>query len=244
MIDLSPLDRHERVSLSFSGGKDSLAVVYLLRSYLDRITLYHLDTGDLLPEVREIVRYVEAFAPNFVRIQGDVAGWIAQNGLPTDLLPHSAHVVGQSMGEHGAHLVPRYMCCHANLMLPLYERMRDDGNTLVIRGTKAVDMARLPVRSGETEHGIELWLPLQDWSHDDVFAYLRSVGAPISRIYDHVVNSPECARCSAWWGEKRASYLKQYHPEIFEDYAARLRIVWGEIVEPVRSLQREFEGIG
>lgn len=240
MIDTSSLDRHEKIALSFSGGKDSLACVYLLSPYLDRITIYHLDTGDLLPEVRDVVRHVEGFAPNFIRIQGDVDAWIAEHGLPTDLLPHSAHVIGQAMGEHGAHLVPRYMCCYANLMQPLFERICADGNTLLIRGTKGADMKRLPTRSGDMEGGIELFLPLSGWSHDQVFAYLRSVGAPVSRIYDHVTNSPECARCSAWWGEKRAAYLKQHHPEIWTEYAARLRVVMGEIIGPLRALQAEY----
>lgn len=243
MIDIAPLDRHTKIALSFSGGKDSLACVYLLRPHLDRITLYHLDTGDLLPEVHEIVRHVEAFAPHFVRIHSDVDGWIAAHGLPTDLLPHSAHIVGQAMGEHGAHLVTRYMCCHANLMQPLIERIMADGNTLLIRGTKAADMKRLPIRSGESQAGVELWLPLEDWGHDDVFAYLRSVGAPINRIYDYVTNSPECARCSAWWGEKRAAYLREFHPETFKEYAARMRVVMGELMGPLRTLAAEYAEI-
>ena len=240
MIDMSPFDRHAKIALCASGGKDSLACIYLLRPYLDRITVYHMDTGDLLPEMMEIARHIEAMVPYFIRVQGDVHGWIRQNGLPTDLLPHSAHGVGQAMGEHSTRLVTRYQCCYANLMLPLFQRVVGDGNTLVIRGTKAADMKRLPMRSGDVDGGIEIMLPLQDWSHEDVFAYLRSVGAPISRVYDHVTNSPECARCSAWWGEKRAEYLKRYHPEIWKDYAARLRTVAAEIAEPIRTLQNEL----
>lgn len=244
MIDLSPLDRHNKIALCFSGGKDSLACVYLLRAHLDRLTIYHLDTGDLLPEVHEIVAHVEGFAPHFVRVQTDVAAWIAEWGMPTDLLPFGAHPVGIAMGDMKTRLVTRYACCYANLMLPLFERIRSDGNTLVIRGTKSVDMEQLPRRDGEVGDGFELMLPLQNWSHDDVFAYLRSVGAPINRIYDYVTNSPECARCSAWWNERRASYLRRYHPAIFADYAARMRIVAAEVAAPLANLQTEMAEIG
>lgn len=243
MIDISAFDRHEKIALCASGGKDSLACVYLLRPYLDRLTVYHMDTGDLLPEVMEIVNHVEAMVPYFIRIKGDVRSWIAENGMPTDLLPHSAHAVGQSMGEHATRLVTRYHCCYNNLMMPLFNRVVGDGNTLVIRGTKAVDMKRLPMKSGDVDGGIEIMLPLQDWSHEDVFAYLRSVGAPICRVYDHVTNAPECARCSAWWGEQRAAYLKRYHPDIWQDYAARLRAVAAEIAEPMRTLEAELAEI-
>jgi 3'-phosphoadenosine 5'-phosphosulfate sulfotransferase (PAPS reductase)/FAD synthetase len=237
------LARHEKIALSFSGGKDSLACVYLLRPFMDRITIYHTDTGDLLPEVREIVRHVEGFWPRFVRIQGDVNGWIEKNGLPTDLLPHSAHPVGRAMGEHSGAFVSRYACCFENLMRPTYERIKGDGNTLLIRGTKNCDMRAMPTRSGQMIDGIEIWLPIEQWSNDHVFAYLRSVGAPICRIYDHVTNSPECARCSAWWGEKRATYLREFHPELWRDYAARMRAVRDEITGPMENFQREMAGL-
>lgn len=243
MINMAPLTRHKKIALSFSGGKDSLACVHLLREHLNDITIYNLDTGDLLPEMRESIDRVEAFAPHFVRIQRDVNAWIAEHGLPTDLLPHSAHQVGQAMGEHKAKLVARYDCCYLNLMAPLFERVRADGNTLLIRGTKAVDMKKLPVKSGDVSDGLEIWYPLQEWSNDQVFACLRDKGVPLPRVYEHVVNSPECARCSAWWGEGRAAYLKQHHPELWRDYDARLQIVIGEIAAPLRLLWREA-GVG
>ena len=238
-LDLSILDRHERIALSFSGGKDSLAVVYLLRDHLDRVAVYHLDTGDLLPEQVEVVRHVERMAPNFVRVETHVNDWIARNGLPTDLLPYSAHEIGQAMGA-GRKLVTRFECCYANLMLPLWQQIVDDGNTLVIRGTKRADMARLPASSGEVYDGVELFHPLDNWTNDDVFAYLDEVGAPISRVYQHVTNSPECARCPAWWGEKRAAYLRQFYPSLFADYALRLRVVSAEITGPLNNLGAEL----
>jgi 3'-phosphoadenosine 5'-phosphosulfate sulfotransferase (PAPS reductase)/FAD synthetase len=243
MIDLSPLDRHERIALCASGGKDSLAVVYLLRPYLHRLQVYHLDTGDLLPEVMEIARHVEAMAPNFVRVQTDAMGWIAKHGLPTDLMPHSAHPIGRAMGEDRIALVPRYECCWANLMQPLWDRIRADGNTLLIRGTKRIDMKRLPVPGGGNDSGVEFWLPIEDWSNADVFAYLRSVGAPICRVYDTVTNSPECARCSAWWGERRAEYLRQHHPELWRDYSRRMRAVLAELWSPLQALNHEIGGV-
>lgn len=238
---MNPLDRHSKIALSFSGGKDSLACVYLLRDQLHRITIYHLDTGDLLPEVHEIVAHVEKFAPHFVRVKTNVAAWIAQWGMPTDLLPYSSHPLGRAMGQEGAVLVPRYDCCFNNLMHPIYERIKADGNTLIIRGTKRIDLDKLPADSGPTLDGVELFLPIRDWSHQQVFDYLRSVGAPINRIYDYVTNSPECARCPAWWNEKRAAYLRAFHPTLFREYAARLRVVGAAIQEPLGNLMRELQ---
>lgn len=241
MIDTSPLDRHTLVALSFSGGKDSLACVHLLRDHLDHITIYHLDTGDLLPEMQESVERVREFAPHFVTLTTDVRMWIAENGLPTDLLPYSAHAVGQAMKE-GPRLVPRYTCCYRNLMLPVWGRIRDDGNTLCIRGTKTVDMPHMPVLSGEVHEGVELWYPVQAWTHADVFRYLHDVGAPVPRIYDRTNNAPECARCTAWWGEDRARYLREFHPALFVEYRAGLQIVAAEIKRSLADLNHELEG--
>lgn len=238
--DLEPLSRHRKIALSFSGGKDSLACVYLMRAHLHRITLYHLDTGDLLPEVVEIVEHVKAFAPAFVHVRSDVAGWIAEHGLPSDLVAHSAHPIGRMMGEHKVKVVSRYDCCGENLMRPIYERMRDDGNTLLIRGTKACDMQKLPATSGDDTDGMEIFYPLLSWSHANVMSYLRNVGAPICRVYEHQPNAPECARCPAWWSEGRAAYLRQYHPALFADYRTRLHAVAAEIHKPLQHLRREM----
>lgn len=237
-----PLHRHVKVALSVSGGKDSLAVVYLLRPFLDRITVYHMDTGDLLPEIQEVVEHVKGFAPNFVHIRGDVDAWMAQNGMPSDLVPYQAHEVGRVTGQEKSRLVGRYQCCFANLMWPITERIFADGNTLLIRGTRKSDMPRVPAPSGAVMDGMEFWNPIEYWSRDDVMSYLRSVEAPISRLYDHMTNAPECARCPAWWGEKRAAYLKRFHPDLWRGYADRMRLVAREIEGSIRDFSAELAG--
>jgi 3'-phosphoadenosine 5'-phosphosulfate sulfotransferase (PAPS reductase)/FAD synthetase len=237
---MSPLDRHKKIALSFSGGKDSLTVVWLLRDRLEDLTIYHLDTGDLLPEMRESVAWVERIAPHFVRVETKVNDWIVQNGMPTDLLPYTVHPVAEAMGEKHTRLVPRYDCCYSNLMMPLFARVCADGNTLMIRGTKRVDMPKLPVADGEVMNGVEFHYPLQDWTNEQVMAYLRDNGVPIPRVYEHAVNSPECARCSAWWNEGRAAYLKRHHPEIYRDYRARMEVVAAAIEVPLANLRREL----
>jgi 3'-phosphoadenosine 5'-phosphosulfate sulfotransferase (PAPS reductase)/FAD synthetase len=227
------LARHKRVALGISGGKDSTAAAYLLRRHWDRIRFYHADSGDLLPEVRDVVRELRDILPNLTVVRSDVAGWIAANGLPSDLVPHTAEAMGHARGE-GVRLVSRYACCSASRMNPIYQRIRRDGHTLLIRGTKRADMKRLPMRSGQMLDGIELLLPLEDWSDADVMDYLRDVGAPVSTAYQHFTNLPECATCSAWWHEGRAAYLRERHPALFERYRARMAMVL-EAVGPVSA---------
>lgn len=243
-MDFTPLDRHTgRIALSFSGGKDSTAVVYLLRDRLPEMTVYHVDTGDLLPEMVEVVEQVRAMCPCFVTIRTDPNAWMARNGMPSDLVPHSSHWVGEQMGEGRRRLVPRYDCCYRNLMRPLYDRIHADGNTLLIRGTKAVDMKRLPLASGAvSEDGIELFYPIQGWSNEQVFTFLRDQDAPISRVYDHFENAPECATCPAWWNEKRMPYLRARHPHLADQYKARLDAIAAEVLPSIGALASEMSG--
>lgn len=236
---ISPvLFSHEKVALHFSGGKDSLAVAHLLRPYWDRLTFYHVDTGDLLPEVREIVSDMERQVPRFVRIASNSRAWAEVNRLPSDLVPHTGTMPAKLMGAKTL-ISARYECCGHNLWLPMHERMVADGISLVIRGTKHCDMAKLPAVSGDTSLGYELWLPIEDWSHERVFAYLREVGAPICRVYESAVNSPECATCTAWWTEGRAAYLAKYHPELSAIYRHKLAAVVAEVGPVWASLQAE-----
>jgi 3'-phosphoadenosine 5'-phosphosulfate sulfotransferase (PAPS reductase)/FAD synthetase len=245
--DLSPIVAQRAPALSFSGGKDSTAVLTMLRraGMLDRVTVYHLDTGDLLPEMREhVARQMEGL-PRAVRIETDVAGWQATHGLPSDLLPHTQHWVGRAMGEgRGGRLVARYDCCWANLMEPCFSRMQADGASMVIRGTKRADMARLPVETGILAGGVELFYPLADWSHDDVREYLRDAGVSLPPLYDTMTNAPECARCTAWWSEGRGAYLRDNYPALHSDYAARLAVVAAEIGASSAPLRRELDACG
>jgi 3'-phosphoadenosine 5'-phosphosulfate sulfotransferase (PAPS reductase)/FAD synthetase len=234
------LAKHEKVCIAYSGGKDSLACVHLLRDYLDGITIYHNELDDVLPETRESVAVVEAFAPHFVRIMTPVSAFIARHGLPSDLLPHASHPLGQEMGESIHRLVWRYDCCSLNLMKPLMDRVLADGNTLMIRGVKTCDMQRLPAKDGDVQNGIEVFHPIEDWSDADVFAYLRAVGAAVPRFYDYTSQGIDCARCSAWLSEGRGAYLRQFHPDLYRDYRARLQVVAEEIAGPLALLAREM----
>jgi phosphoadenosine phosphosulfate reductase len=239
MIDAARLDRHDKIALCVSGGKDSLACVELLRGEFDRITVYHVDTGDLLPEMVASVARIVAQVPHFVRIETDVGRWILDHGLPSDLLPPAQHPIGWLRGESKIRLVLGHECCWFNRMAPLWQRIKDDGNTLLIRGTKRVDQPRLPLEDGEQQDGIELYHPLQEWSNDQVFAFLALHHIPLPRLYDYVVQAPDCARCSAWWIDGRSAYLRRYHPLLWREYDTRLQAVIDEVAPSLALLRRE-----
>jgi phosphoadenosine phosphosulfate reductase len=243
VVDFSLLEQHPgRSAVSFSGGKDSTLLVWLLREAgrLGDVTVYHTDPGDFFPELREHIAEVESWCPNFIRIQTNSQAWGRENGWPSDLVPHSSHFLGQQM-EEGPRLSARYDCCFANLMWPLYSRIKADGHTLLLRGTRRSDMKRLPVKTGDNPDGVELFYPIQEWTEDQVFAFVKEHGVPLPRYYDHFRQGPDCARCTAWWGENRAAYLRDHHPELFMDYQERMTVIAGAVARPLLNLQRELQ---
>ena len=232
---------HDKMALQFSGGKDSLALAYLLKPYWGRLTFYHLDTGDLLPEIRDLVARFAAKVPHFLRVETDARGWTEQNGLPSDLVPYTGSQAGVLIGWGKQRIIDRLDCCATNNMAPLHQRMVADGITLVIRGTKRSDLPRLPHEGGDTGMGYHLWLPLLDWSDGDVFAFLAERGVKLPPIYDNRVQSPECATCPAWWNEGRAAYLREHYPDLFDVYRERLARVYREVSPVFQTLLTEME---
>lgn len=245
MIDWSPILRHAgRAAFFFSGGKDSTAVLWLLKQagMLDRVTVYHLNTGDLLPDMVAHVAALRRHCFNFVEVRTDPKAWAAQHGEPSDLVPYTAHSVGQQVGE-GVKLSARYDCCYANLMAPIYERAVCDGNTLILRGTRRSDMTRLPAADGETHDGVEMFYPIQEWSDADVFAYLAREGVALPALYGHFRQAPECATCPAWWHEGRGPYLRTHHPAMYAEYYGRVSRVAEGINGPLRAYKAMVEDL-
>jgi 3'-phosphoadenosine 5'-phosphosulfate sulfotransferase (PAPS reductase)/FAD synthetase len=240
------IERHGpgRTAFSFSGGKDSTACAFLLRELADQVTVYCVDTGDLMPDTQATIAAVRPMFPHFELIRTDVGSWIDANGLPSDLVPYHSHWIGRAIGQAAEPLVHRYDCCWHNIMWPILERVKQRGHTLLIRGTKAADMPRLPIGDGQTADGIEMAYPLQDWTDEQVFAFLREQPIAVSPVYAHGKGQLDCATCPAWWAERRGAYLKANHPELFTRYADRFSRVTAALAEPFDALVAEIDVVG
>lgn len=232
----------KRCALQFSGGKDSLACLYMLRPFIERgLPVYWTHTGDTIPETLAVVERVRAWVPDFRVIEADVLAWKEEHGLPSDVTTAQSTWIGAQYAMTNTRLVGRFDCCWHNLMRPMHERMLADGVDLVIRGTKLADTGRVPA-SGVTEH-YDVLLPVEGWSHADVFVYLADAGAPRSQVYDSFrsISAPECLHCSAWWDDGKAAYLKQLHPDKVEQYAVNLQTIRAELARRVQELDKQIE---
>lgn len=234
------LARHKKVALQFSGGKDSLVMLHLLSPWLSDVSVYWLNSGDPYPETLHSVAYARTLAPDLIEIEGDVHAKIQQYGIPSDVVPVSATPIGVVSSGEGFLIQDRYSCCARTIMLPLHQRMRDDGITAIIRGQKQCDKHKSPAKNGDVTDGFELCFPLEDWTDDDIHQYLKEWNIPVPAYYSVLKGGPDCMCCSAWWEEGRSRWLRNY-PDKFETYQGRLAMIQVAVQPHLAAFNSEVE---
>jgi 3'-phosphoadenosine 5'-phosphosulfate sulfotransferase (PAPS reductase)/FAD synthetase len=233
--------RHKQAALQFSGGKDSLAVLYLMRPWWDRLTVYHVDSGDAFPETRELVAKVAELVPRFRLVQGRQPEVLQTYGWPADLVPVSCTPFGRMLGSGAPALISRYDCCYNSLMLPLWEQMQADKITLIIRGQKNADALKPPLRSGDVLEGVEYLYPIEDWDEERLRAFLEASDVELPRYYQEgMTSAPDCRHCTAWLEHRMPTYVERHHPDLAPELFRRLRIVRNAIQADARALQEAF----
>jgi 3'-phosphoadenosine 5'-phosphosulfate sulfotransferase (PAPS reductase)/FAD synthetase len=199
--------------LHFSGGKDSLACLYLLEPRWHEIIVAWVNTGAAFPETLALMERVRALVPDFREIKSEQT--IEREGYPVDVLPVAATPLGYLLsGNEGRRFQSRYACCQAALWVPLMRAMKEWGATVVIRGQKRVDRRRAPITSGAFADGIEYQFPLEDWSDADVFRYLAERGIELPANYAAGMGTGlDCWNCTAYLDENagRLEYMREHH---------------------------------
>lgn len=230
--------RHQRVALQVSGGKDSLALLYLFRPWWDQLCVFWLNPGDPFPETIALMEKIKAEVPFFSEVQGRQKEIIARDGWPSDVVPHAYTTNGNFIfGETPFKVQSRLDCCFRALMLPMHERMKELGVTCILRGKRSEEKDKSPSRSGETHDGFELIYPLWDWSESDVLAYLDREGVELPESYAHATHSLDCISCTAWWGEGLSHFLKAKYPEQHGEYVRRITLIKQAIADQMADCE-------
>jgi phosphoadenosine phosphosulfate reductase len=212
-------DRHEKVALMFSGGKDSLACLHLIEKYLDRTVVVWVNTGANFPEIEALMKETKAKVPHFFEITTNQPKSIEANGYPVDVVPVNYTNLGQSVTSiKDLKLRSYFDCCAENFWMPCDTEMRKLGITGVIRGQRQSEGHRAPIKSGHIEHGIEYLLPIESWTDSEVMDYLRSKDVVIDERLSMAHSSLDCWNCTAFMAEssERFKYIKKNHPSKYE----------------------------
>jgi 3'-phosphoadenosine 5'-phosphosulfate sulfotransferase (PAPS reductase)/FAD synthetase len=219
--------------LQFSGGKDSLACLYLLKARWQEITVAWTNTGAAFPETIDYMQRIRSLVPHFMEIAGKQN--IVQEGHPADLLPTVRTALGQAIAaKPAARFQSRWSCCSAAIWQPMHEAMKTMGAKVIIRGQKRADNLKAPIASGFTHEGIRVEFPLADWTDEDVYAFLEREGVELPPNYLAGMRTGlDCWNCTAYLAENagKLAYLRERHPEKFLQVKA--------ILEELRAASRD-----
>lgn len=241
---IEAINRHERIALQFSGGKDSLACLHLLRDNWHKIIVCWVNTGDAFPETLEQMRQIRNMVPHFREIRSDQRAQITATGWPVEVVPVTRTPLGRAFDGHNKQIMQPYsMCCGANIWEPLRLAMVGMGVTLIIRGTRISDPRKSSVRSGDVIDGVEYLHPIEGWSSDQVKAYLRDHGVELPGHYAYVNTSLDCRMCTAFLHENvgKMRYMREKHPADYQEIISRIREIHDATASEMRHIQAALE---
>ena len=119
-------ERHSKVALQFSGGKDSCVLLHLLAPYLDQLTVVWANSGDAAKETLDQMDRVRDLVPHFLEVKSDQPKQIDQFGYPTERYEHLGFHARETAGRN-----PNVQAPTCNLVLlgepliPLYDAMKE-----------------------------------------------------------------------------------------------------------------------
>lgn len=231
-------------ALQFSGGKDSLACLYLNQDRWDQMYIIWLNTGAAYPETVEWMARWKERLPHFVEVKSDQPANLEKFGWPVDLLPVNNAPIAPSLGLNPrVKLQPYIGCCAANIWYPMQDATARLSVTNIIRGQRASDKRRSArVTNGFQENGITYWLPIEHWSTENVFSYLRSVGAELPPYYAWgEQSSHDCWDCTAYLDENKVR-IHNLPPEKRKIVLTRLSQIREVVREETRTLTEALYG--
>jgi 3'-phosphoadenosine 5'-phosphosulfate sulfotransferase (PAPS reductase)/FAD synthetase len=238
----SLFDRHERVFLGFSGGKESITLAHMLEPWQDRVTLLWVNTGHMAPHMVEFVRNYrakgwrleEAASPNLFE------HWQA-TGIPAEVFP-----LANITGSKSPRLQPWLHCCQVLRTEPINAFLREQtGPCCFINGQRADDQDGATIAGLATNlpGTVEVVMPLRSWTEADVMAYVSRHELALPLQYaEGYADSIECIVCPAPLKPKRLRYLARHHPEVLPFIQGAVQEASAATVSALGNLQITLSG--
>ena len=208
-------------ALQFSGGKDSLACLYIYREKWDQMYVVWVDTGAAYPEMVEYMETWKARLPHFIHVKSDQPGNVKERGWPVDVLPIENTLIGKLItGNEGPLMQSHLDCCAVNIWVPLYNACKKLGIKYLVKGQRGNDRRKSTAVDGQVVDGIQYVMPIQGWTEEQVFQYLKEVGAELPPGYGAGEKTGrDCWDCTAYLDDnmRRISNLPRERQEVVWD---------------------------
>ncbi|HUL39095.1 MAG TPA: phosphoadenosine phosphosulfate reductase family protein [Methanomassiliicoccales archaeon] len=207
-------NRKEPVTLSFSGGKDSLACYGIAKRALKAFTLVFIDTGLEFPET---VRYVREFA---------------EKRRERLLVASAGDAFWEQVGAFGPPAKDFRWCCKVCKLAPLTEAIGRDfpEGTVTIEGNRALEsFARSDIGFVESNPFVPnqtILNPIRGWVAAEVWAYIWWKGLDYNPLYDKDYERIGCYLCPACLSSEWRSTAR-LHPDLHARWERHLA-EWAE----------------
>ncbi|HPJ13132.1 MAG TPA: phosphoadenosine phosphosulfate reductase family protein [Caldisericia bacterium] len=184
--------------IAFSGGKDSLVVLDLVRSLNGNIAGIFENTGNEYPETVEYVHTID----NVVELHPDISFWecARKYGLP---------VMKSKAKSHGN------QCCKHLKEYPFRKYCKEHSPDVVFTGltsdesrNRMMMLKRMGNYYYHKSEKINKCHPIADWSDQDVWDYIKFKNLEYNPIYDLGIPRCGCRFCTAYlsWKDVTARY--------------------------------------
>lgn len=215
------------IGLAFSGGKDSLACLYLNKDRLDDIIVLWVNTGKNYPETLETINKVKAMCKTFIEIKSARDAQNELYGLPSDIIPFENTLFAQDVtGKTEIKIQSYFQCCYENISLPLMRKVKELGITELISGKRNDEGHVSSHHDGDIVDGVRHSHPIEDWSDAEVLEYLEfHMTIPEHFKFKHT--SLDCYDCSAYIKDTKdiAEWAKIKHPDLYAKKVIRIKQV-------------------
>jgi cysteine desulfurase/selenocysteine lyase len=201
----SHINDRPTANVSFSGGKDSAAVLHLARK-AGVEQAFFIDTGIELPET---VKYVESRGVDIIRKGGDFFAAVEKAGPPGK--------------DHR-------WCCKLLKLHPLRIYLSEIGSSVTFQGNRwyeSWNRADLDETSQNPANPLQLNVsPIRNWRAFEVFLYLWWQNVPINPLYEMGLERIGCYLCPAIL-ESEYELLRSTHTDLTDRWDAFLK-QWAE----------------
>jgi len=191
----------------FSGGKDSLAVLSLVKKACDYLGVQpeaiHVDTTITIPEnleyVAEVCRLL-GIKLNVVRSESSFFELALRKGFPT---------------------FRRRWCCEYLKLRPVKDFLKDKPVLRVvfdgIRREESLRRKNTPYKEWKDYLNCYLYHPILEWTSQDVHDYLAKERLPINPLYSKGFKRAAECWCGLYKSIDEFRLLRQYYPEMFNE---------------------------
>ncbi len=196
----------ERIALCTSFQAEGMVLLDMAWRIEPKVRVFTIDTGRLHQETYDLMDAVRA-----------------KHGVAIEVYTPEADETEAMTRAHGVNLfyraVPlRLLCCQVRKVRPL-RRVLNGLNAWITGLRRETWASRADIRKIELDHdhgGIAKLSPLADWTHEEVWDYLRVYKVPVHPLYQQGYTSIGCAPCTRrtapgedlragrWWWETNA----------------------------------------